>query len=326
MPLPFRRLPPPARGGRANEPSLPPIIRWRADPVPHTTPTKEATGKAKQVTGRWQRVPPPVDPEEGGFRWLLRCCLLLAALAGVGTGALPLAPPACAFRWRRMPRRWPEPGAQPEASRSAGGGRGGAGPAQHGCHLRLVNTRTGRHAVRITNGTPIHRTPGDVVGGVRSPRARRTLSPTQSRDPGIAWVGGGEGWWMAAAQRHWRQVAPLHPDVRRPRKRPTDEHDGPTTGFLVDDIKLSKATTHAVSDALRRAGRAGVGGPHGVPVPGAEATLRAFIHVGEGAPRARATLPGGWKPLTATTRAARPQPPADLLDARRAASPALAAP
>ncbi|NLC57804.1 MAG: hypothetical protein GX774_13290 [Armatimonadetes bacterium] len=252
-------------------------------------------------------------------------CLLLAALAGVGT-----AWPAAAGSAARLRLQVEADAAgvgqnlvpNPSFEEVAQGRPVGWSWDRRNTDatFALVNdAHSGRHAVRITNGTPTSpHVFGQMVlaGGVRlTPGQTYTLSLyAKSRDPGIAWVGGGEGWWMrlllSGTGGKWRRFTQTF--VARESVFPLMVNtDGPTTGFLVDDIKLEQGD-HPTPflDALEtRPVELVLEAPTVLSVPGAEATLRAFIHVGEGASPgpARVTLsPAGGKPLTATTRALPP--------------------
>jgi len=108
----------------------------------------------------------------------------------------------------------------------------------------------GRNAIRISNTTA---SAPHVFGQLAlaeplplEPGTQYTLSCyVKGDDPGRAWIGGGEGWWLRlalpASRGEWRRVSrtfTAHPgDTAFPLMINTD---GPTTGFLVTDLKLEK--------------------------------------------------------------------------------------
>ncbi|MBN1341633.1 MAG: beta-galactosidase [Phycisphaerae bacterium] len=115
--------------------------------------------------------------------------------------------------------------------------------------MQLVgDARSGKHAVRIANKTPY----GPHVYGQLTLKERISLKPgdayalsfyAKSDDPGQAWVGGGEGWHMRTPIRKtggvWKRFSQSFVardgDARFSLMINTDS---PTSGFLVDDVKL----------------------------------------------------------------------------------------
>ncbi len=119
--------------------------------------------------------------------------------------------------------------------------------------------RRSGHAVRITNTTPSgphvygHLT---LQGGVPlTPGEQYTLSCyVRSDDPGPAWIGGGNGWWMrlglTGTGGEWRRFARTFTAAEQDGSFALMLNtDGPTEGLLVDDIKLEAGAvaTPAVS-------------------------------------------------------------------------------
>ncbi|HQK95276.1 MAG TPA: beta-galactosidase [Armatimonadota bacterium] len=113
--------------------------------------------------------------------------------------------------------------------------------------------RRGGKCVRIRNTTPLSpHVYGQLVLSEPVPLApgeTYVLSGySQSIDPGPAWVGGGDGWWMriplAGTAGRWRRFSRTfvarEGDVRFALMINTD---GPTEGFLVDDVKLELGST-----------------------------------------------------------------------------------
>jgi hypothetical protein len=114
----------------------------------------------------------------------------------------------------------------------------------------VPETHSGEVAIQITNTTPTGpHVYGQLVllGGLRlTPGESYTLSAyVKSEEPGRAWIGGGEGWWMRIGLRgtegEWRRVARTftarNGDTVFPLMINTDS---PTKGLLVDDLKLEK--------------------------------------------------------------------------------------
>lgn len=123
----------------------------------------------------------------------------------------------------------------------------------------VPDTHSGDNAIRITNETahgPHIYGQLALQGGLRlEPGVTYTLSAyVKSDDPGVAWLGGGDGWWMRIGLRstkdQWRRF------TRTFEARPGDvsfplmiNTDSPTKGFLVDDLKLEKGLAATEFDA-----------------------------------------------------------------------------
>jgi hypothetical protein len=123
------------------------------------------------------------------------------------------------------------------------------------------DAHSGDRAVLITNKTPLApHVYGQLVlmGGLRlEPGESYTLSAyVKSDEPGRAWIGGGDGWWMRIGMRgtrgKWQRVRRTftahNGDTSFPLMINTDS---PTTGVLVDDIKLEKGLAATEFDAGR---------------------------------------------------------------------------
>lgn len=114
----------------------------------------------------------------------------------------------------------------------------------------VTAAHSGRRAVRFTNGTPqCPQVYGQLVLTKTlslTPGKTYTLSCyARSDDPGPAWIGGGDGWWMRLGLRgtggKWKRFSKTFTarpgDVRFPLMINTD---GVTQGFTVDDVKLEE--------------------------------------------------------------------------------------
>jgi len=107
--------------------------------------------------------------------------------------------------------------------------------------VRIANTTPSSPHVygQLVLAEPVALTPGEtyVLSGY-----------AQSIDPGPAWIGGGDGWWMriplAGTAGRWRRFSRAfvarEGDTRFALMINTD---GPTEGFLVDDVKLEPGGT-----------------------------------------------------------------------------------
>ncbi|NTV12471.1 MAG: hypothetical protein HGA96_00825 [Desulfobulbaceae bacterium] len=151
--------------------------------------------------------------------------------------------------------------------------------------------RWGRNAVRITNPTAsAPHVYGQLVQSapVRlEPGATYTLSAyVKGDDPGPAWIGGGEGWWLRLAltgtQGQWRRFSRTfiaHPgDVNFPLMI---NSDGPTPGFLVTDLKLEQGerATPFTDGATAGGGLELIGEiPPEISSPGPEVVLPFFLY------------------------------------------------
>jgi hypothetical protein len=118
------------------------------------------------------------------------------------------------------------------------------------CMLDTRQTRSGRHALKLTNGTPFG---AHVYGTLWRTEAIRltpgkpyTLSAwTRSFRPGIAWIGGGSGWQYRLAlpptggvwRRVWLTFTPSEADRDFVVRIVTES---PNEGVWLDDVKLEE--------------------------------------------------------------------------------------
>ncbi len=162
----------------------------------------------------------------------------------------------------------------------------------------VAEAHGGKTALCITNGTPFG---AHVYAQLRQqenlklePGKQYTLSAyVKGTEIGPAWIGGGDGWWLrqSLADRHggdgWRRV------VKSFTARDADgacpimvNTDGPTKGFLIDDLKLeagARATFYFDPSTVAETAAIVWDPPAMVSCKEAEVAFPAAVWVAEGA-------------------------------------------
>ena len=188
---------------------------------------------------------------------------LWSQISGAGLAAAPDSPPPERLRLDRLRV---EPAPQPgtnlvvnfsfEQAQEQGGPAGWVWERRNTDATAVLDNavaHSGRQSLRITNGTPFG---AHVYGLLRSarpirlePGVRYTLSCfVKSEGPGIAWIGGGEGWRLRLHFRPGSATWQRFSTSFTPSEAERDfvmlvSTESPTRGFWLDDIKLEEGAT-----------------------------------------------------------------------------------